>query len=378
MSAKDLFFRLFSVKYAALALLVLQNTFLVVYMHYSRTMQGPMYAASTAVACMELLKFVTCITVVAYQGGGVNAAYRSMKDEVLTQPYEILKLSVPSLLYTVQNNLLFYALSHLDAATFQVGYQVKILTTAVFSVLMLGRRLSANQWLSLLVLTLGVSLAQSSASSASDAHNTTSGFAAVLLAACTSGFSGVYFERILKNSGTSVWVRNIQMGLSSITLGFLGIFLSGEGPQVYEHGFFYGYNRVVWGVIVLQAVGGIVVAVVVKYADNILKGFAASFSIVTSCLLSYALFDFRPTPTFLLGALLVFAATYLYSQQPALRREKGGEEEQALVDSSANPINTRSDLQAMERGGGGGSGGGGNGGEEEEGPNSPSRDSRDK
>ena len=46
------------------------------------------------------------------------------KDEVFSQPLEILKLSVPSFLYTVQNNLLYYALSHLDAATFQVGYQV--------------------------------------------------------------------------------------------------------------------------------------------------------------------------------------------------------------------------------------------------------------
>ena len=47
-----------------------------------------------------------------------------LKDEVFSQPLEILKLSVPSFLYTVQNNLLYYALSHLDAATFQVGYQV--------------------------------------------------------------------------------------------------------------------------------------------------------------------------------------------------------------------------------------------------------------
>lgn len=37
----------------------------------------------------------------------------------------------------------------------------------------------------------------------------------------------------------------------------------------------------------LQAIGGLVVAVVVKYADNILKGFAASFSIVSSCTLSF-------------------------------------------------------------------------------------------
>ena len=52
-----------------------------------------------------------------------------------------------------------------------------------------------------------------------------------------------------------------------------------------------------------QAVGGLVVAVVVKYADNILKGFAASFSIVTSCMLCYLFFDFRPNGLFLVGAV---------------------------------------------------------------------------
>ena len=57
--------------------------------------------------------YASCLCIFAY-----------IKDEVFSQPLEILKLSVPSFLYTVQNNLLYYALSHLDAATFQVGYQV--------------------------------------------------------------------------------------------------------------------------------------------------------------------------------------------------------------------------------------------------------------
>jgi Nucleotide-sugar transporter len=125
---------------------------------------------------MELVKFVTCLVVIGQQSGSPSAFYRNMKDEIWSQPGEILKLAVPSLLYTVQNNLLYYALSHLDAATFQVGYQVKILTTAgntevliciyhqtaamsdyslfcdhtrttqiVFSVFMLGKRLSQIQ-----------------------------------------------------------------------------------------------------------------------------------------------------------------------------------------------------------------------------------------
>lgn len=38
------------------------------------------------------------------------------------------------------------------------------------------------------------------------------GLVAVLVACCSSGFAGVYFEKILKESKQSVWVRNIQLG----------------------------------------------------------------------------------------------------------------------------------------------------------------------
>jgi UDP-sugar transporter A1/2/3 len=90
-----------------------------------------------------------------------------------------------------------------------------------------------------------------------------------------------------------------------------------DTPQVLSNGFFHGYNTLVISVILLQAVGGLVVAVVVKYADNILKGFAASFSIITSLLLCYfILHDFEPTFAFLTGALLVNLSMYLYSYTP--------------------------------------------------------------
>lgn len=55
-------------------------------------------------------------------------------------------------------------------------------------------------------------------------------------------------------------------------------------------------------------------AAVIKYADNIMKGFATSISIVVSSLASYLLLnDFNPTALFLVGAGMVIAATVLYS-----------------------------------------------------------------
>ena len=52
---------------------------------------------------------------------------------------------------------------------------------------------------------------------------------------------GVYFEKVLKSSDTSLWVRNIQMYLSGIVVTLAGVYLA-DGAQVIEKGFFFGYT----------------------------------------------------------------------------------------------------------------------------------------
>ena len=132
------------IKYGALFLLVAQMVGLVLLMRYSRTNHPdgqPMYLASTAVFVMEVMKLAICCFVIAYQSGGLGSLLGELKLHVLQSPTEMAKLSVPSFLYTVQNNLLYLALSNLDAATYQVCYQLKILTTAVFSMILLQVRI---------------------------------------------------------------------------------------------------------------------------------------------------------------------------------------------------------------------------------------------
>ena len=43
----------------------------------------------------------------------------------------------------------------------------------------------------------------------------------------------------------------------------------------------------------LQSLGGLLVAAVIKYADNILKGFSTAGSILLSCIASIYIFDFQ-------------------------------------------------------------------------------------
>lgn len=110
-------------KYLSLIVLVVQNTALVLTMRYSRTVtSGPLYLASTAVVLTELVKFVICVTMVVRINDFDPARTMTMlKTEIIDKKTETLRLSVPSVLYTIQNNLLYIALTHLDAATFQVS-----------------------------------------------------------------------------------------------------------------------------------------------------------------------------------------------------------------------------------------------------------------
>ena len=55
-------------------------------------------------------------------------------------------MSVPALCFVFQNFMMFVALSNLDVATSQVTYQPKLLTTAVFAMIMLGRTFTRTQW----------------------------------------------------------------------------------------------------------------------------------------------------------------------------------------------------------------------------------------
>ncbi|GAB1288056.1 UDP-N-acetylglucosamine transporter [Apodemus speciosus] len=295
-----------NLKYLSLGILVFQTTSLVLTMRYSRTLteEGPRYLSSTAVVVAEFLKIMACILLVYKDNKySVRTLNRVLRDEILNNPMETLKLAVPSGIYTLQNNLLYVALSNLDAATYQVTYQLKILTTALFSVSMLGKKLGVYQWLSLLILMAGVAFVQWPSDSPELSSKDLStgsqfvGLMAVLTACFSSGFAGVYFEKILKETKQSVWIRNIQLGFFGSIFGLMGVYVY-DGELVSKNGFFQGYNQLTWIVVVLQALGGLVIAAVIKYADNILKGFATSLSIILSTIISYFwLQDFVPTST---------------------------------------------------------------------------------
>ncbi|KAF6765279.1 nucleotide-sugar transporter-domain-containing protein [Ephemerocybe angulata] len=351
-------------KYLSLLTLALQNSSLSILMHYSRmptVAASEPYSAAMAVLVSEMLKgTISLLFAFARVDSGVTphemapAAFspyrRTLRDEVSSRSrklwHEVFsgdcwKLSIPAILYVLQNNLQYSAASNLPAATFQVTYQMKILTTAIFSVILLRKRLSSTQWFSLFCLAIGVAIIQiqagmqhhnaelaavaSSSSPQTLTMNPLKGFSAVAAACFTSGLAGVYFEMVLKNSKTDLWVRNVQLSFFSILPALAPIVVEYRSEAADVGGgvfatLFRNFTPAAWATILVQVLGGLITAIVIKYSDNILKGFATSLSIVISFIASVALFHFQVSPTFMLGSSIVLAATYLYNTPTPFNR----------------------------------------------------------
>ncbi|CAH8858564.1 unnamed protein product [Trichobilharzia szidati] len=296
----------------ALISLVLQNAAVVLVTRYSRARQGDMYYSTTAVVMSELVKLLVCFFLVYMEANySFTAFINNLKENIWKDPWDCVLISVPGLVYTIQNNLLFVGYSNLDAVSFQILYQLKIFTTAIFFRILLSKHLSRVQWISLGILFTGVYNNNNSNGN----KNLLVGLSSVVLACSCSGFAGVFFEKLLKSSHKSVAIRNIQLAFYGVTVGIVTVYLK-DGQAIHKNGFFFGYDSIVWLAILIQSLGGLLIAATIRYADNIRKGFATSLAIVLTFILSIFWFNFQPTILFFIGAVLVMIATVLYSAYP--------------------------------------------------------------
>jgi len=314
--------RLFGVplRYLSLSLLVLQSSIVAVMAAASRRTRvpgSPLYLGSVAVLLSELVKLPVCVGLIVREKGSVRGMVEEVREKVVVQWTDTLRMGVPALCYCLQNALFFVAISSLSATSYQLWSQSKTLFTALFFVTMLGKVLSKQQWLALGLLSAGVGLVQTSdapvavATVAAGSPAALVGITAVLASSVLSGFANVYFERVVKQSSVSLWVRNVQLGLFSIPQAAALMLadralISSQGPLI-------GFTPLVWGVVLLKAFGGLLVAGVVKYADNVLKTYATAIAIILTCIITTITTHVAPSVGFIQGMMLVISSIFLYN-----------------------------------------------------------------
>ena len=304
-------------KAVCMVALLFQNCTEAVILRYSRGLKAEDWSLSIMVLWTEVVKFIISVGMLIYAGDF------DLKQLLGTS----LPLGVPAFLYFVQNMLQIYAFKYVAVGTTSVLSQMKILTSALFAVALLGRRLSAQQWRALGHLMIGCVLVvyQKGGGGANPhaAHLRLVAIGCLIFTYTLSGLNGVYVEKVLKAKAKpapvdgavakqpSIWFRNFQLALYSIVFASLSsVFLQHDkwtvdslSPQG---------SPWAWLATFVGAAGGILVALVLRYADVILKCFVSSISIITTTLLSVWLFGRTVDIYFALGCGVVILSIFNY------------------------------------------------------------------
>ncbi|KAI2507943.1 Nucleotide-sugar transporter [Fragilaria crotonensis] len=186
-----------STKVLVLCILCLQNSMFTILRRYSQGVLKEDYSKHEVLLVGEFIKIVFSawmITGTLPEGDSIfsRLAYLIKKSR---------KMFVLAAIYGAMNILSYISLCNIGAGIFTIFAQCKILTTAVFSSIMLRYKYSWAQWRAMVSLMLGVLLFTAPVwnnLSVQDGGNAFIGTAAVLIEVTLSGFASIYFEKVIK------------------------------------------------------------------------------------------------------------------------------------------------------------------------------------
>jgi len=239
------------------------------------------------------------------------------------------------ILYTISNISGFNACALIGAAWHSVLVQLKILTTALFAVCFLQRKYSSTKWRALVLLLMGAILVTSPVMSKDPATKDSKegtgekekadgvvlGVMLVLTQATISGFSSVYFEKILKKGGKqpNIWERNFQLAAYSV-LVLLATSVAENMRDSVTHpetvstaSFFNGWSIITVIITIMSGSTGLVIAATLKYADAVLKCLATSCAIIVTSVVGYFFLESVIDVFVSIGMITVIIAVFNYT-----------------------------------------------------------------
>ena len=299
------------IKFTVLVLLCCQNSSHALLARYSQGILKEQYSSTEVVLVGEIIKLVA--------SGYFAITDRSETDAVGSGASKLVwllvnaqKIIVLVILYSVANITSYYALARVDASVYTVLLQLKIFSTAAFGVILLGRKYSWTKWRALLLLVIGCILVASptynrpvdcdlledkkDGKEGNDDEKV--GYLQQLLGVCSvlsmvaiSGYSAIYFEAMLKKTGEkiTIWERNFQLAFYSTVLLAGLVVAEYTQSDVPVFVIFSGWTHNTVIIAIIQALGGLLVAATLKYADAVLKTLATSGAIVLSAVLGWLL-----------------------------------------------------------------------------------------
>ncbi|KAL3793625.1 LOW QUALITY PROTEIN: hypothetical protein ACHAWO_001674 [Cyclotella atomus] len=250
----------------------------------------------------------------------------------------LLLAGLPAILYATQGVLTYLGYQNTDSVTFNGLNQTKTLSAAMWCFLLMGKRQSAVQMVALTILLFSALLFQGSISFAglfqkkADAHiihtdthdiEDSRFQRAYYLVSVLLSFRGALSQKgvqLAGGKGRNAYLYTMELGTySSISL-LVSMFATKNGRASLggEGGIFKHWTPFSIIPITVRAMGGILTALVHKYAGATRKGFALILGLVMTGVMQSVIERERPSMDEMLAMALVILSSYLHLAFPPM------------------------------------------------------------
>jgi UDP-sugar transporter A1/2/3 len=310
-----------SIRIVVLLILCLQNSLYTVIRRFSIGVRQEQYSKYEVLLVGEIIKMIVSAYMVMRNDKKTTdvAGVKQRLGYLISTSQKMVGLA---LLYGAMNILSLVSLKNIGAGMFTIFAQCKILTTAICSTIILRRQYSSTQWRALIALSLGVLLFsqpiwdKDHTATADPTANVFVGTVAVLIEVSLSGFASIYFEKVIKTDPLklSIWERNFQLAAGSIPVYVVFMLFTSDSSTIGA-----GWTFLAWGVALLGAAGGLLVALSIKYGDSILKTLATTGAILLSSVLDRVWLGGPLTPAMVIaaGQVILAICNYTFDTTPA-------------------------------------------------------------
>ncbi|KAJ3442983.1 nucleotide-sugar transmembrane transporter [Anaeramoeba flamelloides] len=242
-------------------------------------------------------------------------------------------LIIPATLFVIANNLAFLNLGNWDSSIFKLVMNTQIIFTTILSFLVLKRKFTKTQLVSVILLILGCVVSQMSFSNTSFLKSIKNSQTELSLSSLASLFLLV-LQTFLSSSGyvstefyykkdfqDSLHTQNAWLSLWSLlaNLGFSILFLE-QNPFNFEY-----FNQLLETkamiTISLFVVSGILTTSVLKYLNATAKTYASSLEIFFIALLFYFVFKTKMNSLFLISITIISSSILFYNLKLKMKKK---------------------------------------------------------
>lgn len=289
----------------------------------ARTCIAPGTPASSLVLGAEFAKIFGCMCMLHVEG--------RMKDAFKGWSLRgsLLAAGIPGVTYLVQNTCTQIAYQNLDGVVFNILNQSKMVFTALFSFLLVGRRQSPLQCVALVMVMLAGALISVSEKpvfnrSSRDEEAWVLGTVCIVASSMFSGLGSGIVEWTLQKKKRDSYLFTSEMGVlaCAIILVSLPLGVSPDAAKWRQEGLFTRWSLMTVLPVLTQGWGGIVVGLITKVAGGVRKGFAVIVGLILTCLLKWVIDGERVSGLMCVAVPLVATSIWLHASFPPVASKR--------------------------------------------------------